>query len=77
MDLAYVVQYNQISQFWVGERTDFGQIRPDDTEWPLCVHTTTPQDMNILYMNQYVLPILSHQLHITNPFHFLSLCQEN
>ncbi len=29
MDL---VQYNQISQFGVGVRTDFGQIRPDDTE---------------------------------------------
>ncbi len=28
-----VVQYNQISQFRVGARTNFGEIRPDDTEW--------------------------------------------
>ena len=27
-----VVQYNQISQFRVGACTDFGQIRPDDTD---------------------------------------------
>ena len=34
-----VVQYDQISQFGVGARMDFGQIRPDDTEWPYWVQT--------------------------------------
>ncbi len=32
-----VIQYNQISQFGVCAQEDFGQIRPDDTEWPFLV----------------------------------------
>ena len=37
MDLRFgvkVVHYNQTSQFGVGARTNFGEIRPDDTEGP-------------------------------------------
>ena len=44
-----VVQYNQISQFWVDAHTNFGEIRPDDTEWSICI-TTIPRFIVIAYL---------------------------
>ena len=43
-----VVQYNKISQFGVSARTNFGEIRPDDTEWPL----------RLAYFHEFSIPIM-------------------